>query len=226
MPEAVLFAGPSAWGLPPACRQDEAIAWRPPVRRGDIDRLLAESAEPGVIIVCDGVFKVAAAVSHQELCRALDAGRQVWGVSSLGAIRAYELRHEGMLGFGAVHAMFDRFEDFTDDEMCLLHFPEPPYFPVSEALVNLRHALEQRATVLGISRAGAEETLARLRALWFGDRTEERIRSVMVGAVGIDERSVTALLDWLKQHRVKTTDLERLLATRPWRGRVVRERTP
>jgi hypothetical protein len=35
-------------------------------------------------------------------------------VSSLSAIRAFELRDEVMHGFG----------NFTDDEMCLLHFPE------------------------------------------------------------------------------------------------------
>ena len=226
MTEAVLFAGPSAWGLAPACVQDAAIDWRPPVRRGDIERLVDESAQPGVVIVCDGVFKVAAAVSHRELCGAIDAGWQVWGVSSLGAIRAHELRGEGMIGFGTVHAMFDRFEDFTDDEMCLLHFPEAPYFPLSVPLVNLRHALDQRAGELGISQASADETIARLRALWFGDRTEERIRSVMVDAAGVDDHRVTALLDWLKQHRVKTTDLQHLLAQRPWRERAVRARTP
>jgi hypothetical protein len=226
VPEAVLFAGPSAWGLPPACLRDPAIAWRPPVRRGDVDRLVGESATPGVIIVCDGVFKVAAAVSHQELCVALDAGWQVWGVSSLGAIRAHELRHEGMLGFGVVHAMFDRFEDFTDDEMCLLHFPEPPYFPLSEPLVNLRHALDRRGRDLGISRASIGETIGRLRALWFGDRTEQRIRSIMVGPAGVDEHRVTALLEWLRRHRAKTTDLQRLLTTRPWREGAVRGRTP
>ena len=158
-----LFAGPSTWGVAPACFA--GIAVRPPARRGDIDRLLEGAAAPAVVILCDGVFQNVPAVSHAELCRAIDAGWQVWGVSSLGAIRAFELRDEGMRGFGEVAAMFEQFEDFTDDEMCLLHYPEAPWFPVSEALVNVRYALHQRQRDLGISDEAAALLLGELRAL-------------------------------------------------------------
>ncbi len=226
MPEAVLFAGPSACGIDRALIDGGRIELRPPVRRGDIDRLLAEGGGAGVVVVCDGVFHVAPAVSHAELCRALDAGWQVWGVSSIGAIRAHELRAQGMRGFGDVHAMFERFEDFTDDEMCLLHFPEPPFFPVSVALVDLRHALEQRGRELGISDAAARALVEALRGLWFGDRTEQRIADLMREQGGIDERSAALLLDWLRQHRVKAMDLARLLACRPWRDLDDRAGTP
>ncbi len=56
--------------------------------------------------------------------------------------------------------------------MCLLHFPEAPYFPVSEALVNLRFALEQQQAALGISGRIESRAPRHLRdVLWFGDRT-------------------------------------------------------
>jgi hypothetical protein len=216
MHDVVLFAGPSTYGIARALLEDPAIDLRPPVRRGDIDRLLEEGGDARVVVVCDGVFHVEPAVSHAELCRALDAGWQVWGVSSIGAIRAHELRDQGMRGFGHVHAQFERFDDFTDDEMCLLHFPEPPFFPVSVALVDLRHALAQRGREFGIAEAAGDALVAALRELWFGDRTEERITALARAQGAIDEQAVARLIGWVRQHRVKAMDLARLLARRPW----------
>lgn len=214
MPEVTLFAGPSAHGLARSALLASVACLLPPARRGDVDRLIDNAAAPGVVVVCDGVFHAEPAVSHAELCRALDAGWQVWGVSSLGAIRAFELRGEGMRGFGYVYAQFERFADFTDDEMCLLHFPEEPFFPLTEALVNLRYALEQ--TGFGISDAAAKRLLAALRELWFGDRTEATIRRLMLDHAGIAAASADAMLDWLRHHRVKTIDLAGLMARQPW----------
>ena len=216
MPRAVLYAGPSAWGIGPDSFARAGVQLHPPARRGDIDALVAQSAVPGVAIVCDGVFQCAPALSHAELYRALQAGWNLWGVSSLGAIRAWEMRDEGMRGFGEVYAMFDRFDDFTDDEMCLLHLPEPPWFPASEALVNVRYGLEQRGRTFGIGAAAGAIVIDALRELWFGDRTEERIRAVMTEGAGIDPATVTAFLCWLRLNRVKTIDLRRLLQCRPW----------
>jgi len=216
MAEVSLFVGPSGHGMSPESLQGAVDHVLPPARRGDIDLLLKASREPGVLILCDGVFQIAPAVSHAELCRALDAGWQVWGVSSLGAIRAHELRTEGMRGFGYVHAQFDRYEDFNDDEMCLLHFPQAPYFQVTEALVNLRYALEEQSLPLGISTAAGQRLLVELRRLWFGERTDERMLSIMRGPAAMAEAPATALLQWLRQNRIKNLDLAALLAQRPW----------
>lgn len=217
MPELTVFAGPSAHGLSPSAWRGLDVQWMPPVRRGDMDRLLAARSAPGVIVICDGVFQSAPAVSHAEICRALDAGWPVWGVSSMGAIRAHELRHEGMRGHGHVHAQFTRFDDFTDDELCLLHFPEPPYFPITEALVNLRYAFECQGQAMGLSLAQQATVLDRLSALWFGERSLARIREVMVGEAGTAPPVADAVLNWLGTHRIKTMDLDDLLRKRPWR---------
>jgi len=214
MGDVTLFVGPSAFGVPPQSLAAGDVRIKPPVRRGDVDRLVDVSA-PGVVVVCDGVFQCEPAVSHAELCRALDAGWQVWGVSSIGAIRAFELRGEGMCGFGYVRSMFDRHPDFADDEMCLLHAPQSPWWPLSEALINLRYALERRKRALGIADASERRLLAALRELWFGDRTEPRIRALMAKA-GVEPAAAQRLLDWLPTHRVKTLDLVRLMSLRPW----------
>lgn len=210
-----LFAGPTAYGVPRAALLQPGDRWRPPVGRGDVDRLLA--AEPsGVIVVCDGVFQSRPAVSHAELCRAIDAGWSVWGVASLGAIRAYELRDEGMHGSGWVRAQFDARPDFADDEMCLLHAPQRPWFPLSEALVNLRHALACRSAALGLRAAAQRRLIEALRRLWFGDRTEARIRAAMLEAAGFSPDAADDVLAHLRTHRIKTMDLVELMARRPW----------
>lgn len=219
--EAVLFAGPSALGLSPD--RWVGVDRRPPARRGDVEALVQERSGrrargPGrVLVLADGVFQTAPAVSHAELCLALDSGWQVWGVSSLGAIRAWEMRAEGMRGFGWVYRQFARHPDFTDDEMALVHAPEPLFLPLSEPLVNLRYALERRGRLLGIGTAPQAKLIEMLRACWFGDRTLELMIDLMVGPLRIPPAAVEDLLDWMLKHRIKTLDLDRLLVARPWR---------
>ena len=217
MAEVTLFAGPSTCGLDRATLLQDGVRLCPPVRRGDVDRLVAGAATPGVVVICDGVFQSVPAVSHAELCAAIDAGWQVWGVSSIGAIRAYELRDEGMQGFGYVHEQLSRHADFTDDEMCLLHFPEDPWFPLTEALVNLRYALEVHGAALGISVDAGVRALATLSRAWFGDRTPEFMQAALVDA-GVPAADAQALLAWTAANRVKSLDLQRLMRARPWLG--------
>lgn len=213
MAEIVLFVGPSAFGA--GLERAAHLEIRPPARRGDVESLLS-TQRAGVAIVCDGVFGSTPAVGHAEICRAIDAGWSVWGVSSIGAIRAHELACEGMRGYGYVYRQFARFRDFRDDEVALLHFPEPPYFPLSEPLVNLRYALERHVDALGMtatSRAAVIEALARR---WFGDRTEQFMRRSLVRQGGLSVRAADRLMKWMCAHRVKTLDLLDLLRTRPW----------
>ena len=215
MTEVTLFAGPSTFDLDRALLLRDGVQLRPPVRRGDVDRLVEAEATPGVVVICDGVFQSVPAVSHAELCAAIDAGWQVWGVSSIGAIRAFELRDEGMHGFGYVYEQLSRHADFTDDEMCLLHFPEDPWFPLTEALVNLRHALERRGAALGIAAEASTRALATLSRAWFGDRTPEFMQDALVDA-GVPAPDAQALLAWTAANRVKSLDLQRLMLARPW----------
>jgi hypothetical protein len=217
MAEAIVFAGPSAAGLPVRCFS--GLELRSPAQRGSIDALLAERPHPGSLVLVDGIFGFEPAVSHAELCRALDAGWQVWGCSSMGAIRAWELRGEGMRGHGWVYAQFAAHADFTDDEMALLHLPMAPWDAFSEPLVNLRHALAERGEALGIGLRTQRRLIALLQELWFGDRTTELTLDLMVGPLRVPAPAALALLDHLDRRRIKNLDLQDLLRRRPWRTR-------
>ena len=214
MTEVTLFAGPSAHGIDKRRFDAAGVRLLPPARRDDVARLVG-SGPPGVLILADGVFQVAPAVSHAELCRAIDLGWQAWGVSSLGAIRAAELRHEGMRGFGWVYEAFAGEPGLHDDEACLLHFPEAPWFPVSEALVNVRCALQRRGDRFGIKPAAALAVVQALRGQWFGLRTVDRIEALLQHA-GLSVEGARHFTAWLQRHPVKTLDLLHLLRRRPW----------
>ncbi len=216
MAKAVVFAGPSAQGIVLEQRVHDALEWRGPAKRGDIDATLRRHRKPRTLILCDGIFQSEPAVGHAELCNAIDKGWRVWGVSSIGAIRAFEMRAHGLRGFGYVYQQFLRYADFRDDELCLLHLPEPPYTPVTEALVNLRYALERRGAALGISSRSRDVLIGQLSRLWFGHRSPARIREIMLGPASINPAAADTLLAWMQGHSIKTRDLRRLLTSEVW----------
>lgn len=180
--ETILFGGPSLFlqtgvgiAIPPHIRV------LPPAARGSI-RDVVSHFSPAEMVLVDGVLHHALSVGHAELRDALWAGWRIWGLASMGAIRAYEMRHEGMRGYGAVYGRFESEHDFQDDEVTLLHAPAPPFRPVTEPLIHLRGALaswndkgwltpDQTATI-------ADE----FKSLWYGERFLRRFQSLVLSA--------------------------------------------
>ena len=211
MPSVFLFAGPSL-GTPPSGTAFETLG---PVKRGDV-ALLNRDHPPGTIIVADGVFQTYPAVGHRELLDAIRAGWRIWGVSSMGAIRAYEMRAFGMLGYGQVYEEFFRHYDYTDDEVALLHEENPPYRPFSEPLINIRLFLRRLVAEHTISCVHADEIVLRLQRLYFGDRTRAEFANLLTSIAKFPEARVASLLRDYESSMAKTRDLTDLLASRSW----------
>lgn len=205
-----LFVGPSAYGLPISILGATDARIRPPVRRSDIE-ILVNSEHPGRIVIVDGIFQHAPAVGHAELVSAVRHGWEVWGLSSIGAIRAYELRDYGMNGFGYVYEQFFRYKDFRDDELCLLHNPEPPFHPLTEPLVNLRYLFECQTQRLGLDDGVAEALIKKLRSMWFGYRDHQAIESGLLG-LGATVEQVTSVMSLIPSHRIKGLDLKNFIS--------------
>jgi len=203
MADVFLFAGPTlarARAIQPALDL-AGVHELPPVQRGDIPKLVREHKPPGVIAIVDGRFHQVLAVGHMEIRHAISHGWAVWGLSSLGAIRAREMHHLGMKGYGKVFELYCAPGDFRDDEVTLLHEPEPPYREVSEPLVHLRLALEA---------IGEHALVAELEGMYFGDRTLAFVRS----RLGADKyEGFAASLD---RYRIKSLDLIDFLDRRGW----------
>lgn len=131
-----LFAGPSIHGL----EIPRDFELRPPAACGDLLSLLAEP--PATVALIDGVFRTARTVWHREILSLLAAGWQVFGASSLGAIRAAELLPFGMQGVGEIFAGYALGAIRRDDAVLLDHAPSYLDFePFSLALVDAEFTL-------------------------------------------------------------------------------------
>lgn len=211
-----MFVGPTLASSAPARALAKGLQLRRPVRRHDLDRLVAERKKPGTIVIVDGVFHDTLAVGHAEIRTALARGWQVWGLSSMGAIRAREMGHLGMRGFGRVFARFVAEEDFQDDEVALLHEPSAPYRPVSEPLVHLRAAIDHLVAERIVSPEDARAVVAELKGRWYGERTVRRAVHALKGRALAGAATVEGELRHFDRFRWKTLDLVRFLEERPF----------
>ena len=211
-----IFAGPTLTdGTAVAALKREGIKVLPPVKRGDVEKLVS-TRKPGTMAIVDGKFQQCLSVSHAEIRAALKAGWQVWGLSSMGAIRAYEMRHLGVRGFGRVYRCFTRYSDFRDDEVALLHEPAAPYRALSEPLVHIRFWLKELKATGLINRREERRLLDTLMTIWFGERTLSRARSAVLDLNPKAVEKVDETLATFDRYRVKWHDLNDFLRERPW----------
>ncbi len=165
MHDTVVFLGPS---LPVAeGRQLLDADFRPPICRGDIDRLPPAVRFIGII---DGEFFQKLAVSPKEVLRAIGRGVEVFGCSSMGALRAAETHMYGMQGVGRVFAMFRDGVLDGDDEVAL-SYEAWTYRALSDPMVNLREALALAQGSGLISEASRDELIAQMKARYFPQRS-------------------------------------------------------
>ena len=201
--QTTIFAGPSL--TPPAVQliNEKGYALFPPIKRGDLVVLLNNGFRERIVIA-DGVFQQVLSVGHREIMNAIAAGCEVYGVSSMGAIRAYELRNSGMRGFGKVYSLFFKFEDFMDDEVALLFEATPPYRAMSEPLVHFRECINYLIMEGKISQLQGYSIIGKLKELYFGDRTLLFFEELLLAHTG---KHLTDLIDKFESFRCKSSDL-------------------
>ncbi|WP_409496864.1 TfuA-like protein [Amycolatopsis sp. cmx-11-12] len=163
----VVFLGPSL----ARDKAEEIVSaqFLPPASIGDVYR--ASLTRPSAVVVIDGYFEGVPAVWHKEILHAIDQGIQVHGCSSMGALRAAELKPAGMTGSGAVYEQYISGQLTDDDEVAVAHADaDTGYRSISDAMVNIRHGL-QTAQALGlVSPAAAEVLVQTTKALFYPER--------------------------------------------------------
>jgi hypothetical protein len=191
----------------------------PPVAMGDVHRLVRHH-RPARLAIIDGYFEQVAAVWHKEILFALERGVEVWGASSMGALRAAELHAFGMRGVGRVFAGYRSGRLVDDDEVAIAHGPAEVGYPrFSEALVNVREAL-RRARARGLIGARVHDrVLAAARTIFYRDRRWDAILAT-ARAARVPARPLAALAAFVARAKpdVKAADarlLLRRLATAP-----------
>lgn len=213
-----VFAGPTRGRLLDRPAWEGAVRWRPPAGRGDVERLVA-TERPGTLALVDGLFQERLAVGHAEILAALRAGWIVWGLSSMGAIRAFEMRYLGVRGVGRVYRHFLDGADFRDDEVALLHEPEHPYRAFTEPLIHLRYALADLRDRGDLSPDAHDDVVRSLSDQWFGERTMDRFIDLVLAVVRPDRNGgVRHRLADFDRYRIKQADLVEFLELGEWRN--------
>ncbi len=213
--KCLVFAGPTLVDAILDGASRRGVQFLPPVKRGDIEKLIVKRP-PGVVAIVDGLFHQCLSVGHAEIRTAVELGWEIWGLSSMGAIRAYEMRHMGVRGYGRVYELFDDFEDFRDDEVALIHEAEPSYRPLSEPLVHIRFWLKDLVATGLLTKRHEKRLLDQLMSLWYADRTLAAIRRMVNELVPERADEVMRSMSNFDRYRVKSHDLSDFLHARPW----------
>jgi hypothetical protein len=112
----------------------------PPVKCGDIIKILR--LQPKKMVIIDGYFEETAAVWHKEIIYAVEQKVIVIGASSMGALRAAELKPFGMHGVGKVYEWYLNGALDADDEVAVLHgSADQHYRCLTQPMVNIRETL-------------------------------------------------------------------------------------
>jgi hypothetical protein len=211
LPVAV-FLGPSL--DPAAARSILPANYYPPVRMGDVYRLLTCGVR--TIVIIDGVFHNTAPVWQREILAALLNGISVVGASSMGALRAVELAPWGMVGVGTVCEWYQSGRIAGDDEVALLHGEaEFGYRAMSEALVNIRFTLERAVRAGALTPDQGTALVHAMAALDHGSRSypalfacdafgrlsataQDDVRALVAdGSESLKQRDARQALEWV-----------------------------
>lgn len=177
---------------------------RPPIAAGDL--LQADLAPGDLVAIIDGFYFQSSPVRHKEILALLDAGVQVWGAASMGALRAAELAPFGMRGFGHI---FQAYLDGTiegDDEVAVLHAEEEMgYRNLTEALVNIRYTCNQAVSDGCLSSEEQALLVDIAHSLPFYERSYPHLLALAVEH-GLSKAHATAFQNFVQQ---QSPDLKR-----------------
>jgi hypothetical protein len=169
--------------------------YRPPAKRGDLLRAVADGAD--IIGLIDGVFHQESAVAHREILAAVKHGVRVVGASSMGALRAAEMDTLGMTGIGEIYRMYKAGELVSDDEVALVFNPETG-LSLSEPLVNIRFTLKDAERQGVISAQEHAALLTAAQSVFYPQRTYEKVVAAAGEKVALPVRE--RFLSWVRLH--------------------------
>jgi len=205
MPKPVVFTGLSI--SQEEARTLLAAEVRPPVKRGDLDQL----SDGTVAAIIDGELGADSAVPIDEVRRALRRGVKISGAASVGALRAYEAREDGMVGLGWVYRAYCTGRIWGIDEIAVI-YDSDSYRSLTIPLVNVRFCLERLTTRRGISAEEADHAMASLKQLSIGKRDRRSIVLHLAGLLGRERvRKMLKLVRPAEEDDVKKSDAYELL---------------
>jgi hypothetical protein len=113
-------------------------------------------------------------LSASEIERAIGRGLNLRGSSSVGALRAAELRHRGMMGSGWVHRAFCTGWLTGTEEIAVLYDPRS-FHPLTIPLVTVRFWLKRFVRTGAITAPRANVVMGAVKALRLEERTPQAV---------------------------------------------------
>ena len=160
-----VFVGPSITREEVLVRLPLATVF-PPAQCGDVIRAARQGFTR--LIMIDGFFGFVPAPWHKEILVALEEGIEVWGASSMGALRAAETYEWGMRGIGRVFEMYRDGVIDGDDEVAIAHEDASVgYTQRSHAMCDIRVTLAAAVEQGVLQDASADRLIESLRAEFY-----------------------------------------------------------
>lgn len=143
--------------------------YMPSIKKGDVIKAIKSGYER--IVIIDGNFGWTPSVWHKEILIALDYGIEVFGASSMGAIRAAELDSFGMKGMGVVYSMYKNGVIDADDEVAIAFSPYNNLQTVP--LINIRITLEK------LHLESKKTVFSKIKKIFYAERTWSKIAEII-----------------------------------------------
>ena len=213
--KTVVYLGPSLpLGEAKKILGVEKAIYLPPASQADL--LSAVTIyKPDVIAIIDGEFGQSLSIWHKEILFALDKGIQIYGASSMGALRAVETSMFGTIGVGTVYDMYASGEINDDDEVALLHSTaEDGYRNISEPMINIRMTFRKAAEEKVVTGEIAKSFTDIAKSIFYTQRVYPLIFR-KAAEKGIDRKTIDLMSAFVKDHNVnvKAQDAIQLLET-------------
>lgn len=186
---------------------DVEVIYKRPIQRGDIGLALKEN--PDIIGIIDGVFHQNSAVGHKEILEAMNSGIEVYGASSMGALRASELDSLGMIGIGYCYKQYATGEVDSDDDVAVM-LDSDTLEPLSIPLISMRYVFTNAVDENIISEAEKDELLKIAKSEFYPKRNYANT----LAKSSLDNDKKTDLINFIRQSKdIKKEDAKELLET-------------
>ena len=186
--------------------EDVEVIYKRPIQRGDLGQALKE--HPDIIGIIDGVFHQNSAVGHKEILNVMKNGIQVFGASSMGALRASELDTLGMTGIGYVYEQYASGEVDSDDDVAVMLDSET-LEALSEPLINMKYVFTNAVTENIITTEEKDELLDIAKKTFYPKRNYAQT----LAESSLDNETKGKLIDFIRTSAdIKKEDARKLLA--------------
>ena len=183
------------------------VVYKRPIQRGDLGQALKE--HPDIIGIIDGVFHQNSAVGHKEILNVMKNGIQVFGASSMGALRASELDTLGMHGIGYVYEQYATGKVDSDDDVAVMLDSET-LEALSEPLINMKYVFTNASSENIITEEEKDELLSIAKKTFYPKRNYAQT----LAASDLDNETKGKLIDFIRTSPdIKKEDAKALLTT-------------